>query len=67
MWFESFKTKVFLIKDNGLSLEGELSFDEKPPFEITYLYFEIKLLKVCIVYKPNAFVKGKTVYLFRMI
>jgi len=60
-WFESFKTDVFSIKDNGLSLEGELSFNEKPPFEITYFNFEIKLLKFCIFYKPNAFVKGEAV------
>ena len=60
-WFESFKTDVFTIKDNGLSLEGELSFHEKPPSEITYFNLEISLLKVRIVYKPNAFVKSKAV------
>ena len=60
-WFESFKTDVFPIKDNGLSLEGELSFHKKPPFEITYFNLEINLLKVRIIYKPNAFVKSKAV------
>ena len=60
-WFESFKTDVFPIKNNALSLEGELSFHEKPPSEITYFNLEINLLKVRIVHKPNAFVKSKAV------